>query len=499
MDKLKELVEVLTLNKLKSIEIIDQNMDRDSMLMKLYNGIRNEEFKTDDTAWIKLYPNAKNKNAYYKLKHTLKERLFNSLFFIDVKSNKLSDIHSAKIYLQKLTSLINILRSKGSKKNAIDMAKKGLKIAENYEFYEERLVFLKTLRSYYSLMEGDDTNFQYYRQQAEECSQLITSETTIEGILQELMLLYANDKSTKAHIHKHILNQLEFLQQFTPQRPSIKWIFHYSMIEVAGFLSKNDYKGGLDCSEKALAKIKSFSFVHTSSIISISIQAVSCCLQLNQYKKGEELLKNGIDIMQPGIFNWFKYHEMYVMLCFHSGQYAKGYKIYLKSTKHSNFKNLPKNALEVWRIYEAWMYFLSKASIIAENSEIRKFRTLRYLNELPIYSKDKSGLNISIIVSKIAIFLIDKKFDKIIDEKEAINRYKDRYIDKEYNLRSKLFINLLLKIPSANFQRKLIKEKAKKEIKMLNNLPIEKANQSADIEIFPYENLWKILLNKMNP
>ncbi len=499
MVKLKELIGVLTLNKVKSIEIIDQNVNPDSMLMKLYIGIRNEEFKTDESAWQKLYPNSKNKNAFYKLKHTLKERLFNSLFFIDVKSNKFSDIHSAKIYLQKLTSLINILRTKGLKKNAIDMAKKGLKIAETYQFSEEKLIFLKALRSHYALMKGNQTTFEKYQKQAEECSKLINSETIVEGIVQEIMLLYTNDKSTKTHIYENIQSKLISLDSYKPAKPSINWIFHYSMIEISGYLCKNDYREGLAVCEKALEEIKKLSFVHTSSLISISVQAVSCCMQLNQFKKGEQLLIDGIKIMQAGIFNWFKYHELYVMLCFHSGQYEKASHLYSKSTNHPNFSTLPENAKEVWKIHEAWIYFLGKATIIEKNSNVQKFKTSRYLNELPIYSKDKSGLNIAIIVSKIAIFLIDKKFENIIDEKEAIHRYKDRYIDNKHNLRSKLFINILLKIPSANFKRTVIKEKSKKEIEMLNNMPIEKAFQSADIEIFPYEKLWKILLNGMEP
>ena len=498
MKKLKELIDLLTINKLKSIEIIDHRVDSDTKLSKLYHGIRENKFKEDEAAWKSLYPTAKSKNAYYKLKHSLRDRLFNTLFFVDVKSNKYSDIHRAKLNLQKISHLLNILQTKGLKQNAIDIAKKGLKIAEQYEFIEEQLNFACFLRSQAAVINGDQEEFFKYSQLAERSADLLRSEVKIEGIVQETLMLYTNDKSTKAYLSGQIEDRLKALKPFAPERPTATWIYHHALLEIARDFSNNNYAQALTICELALEKIKNFPFIHTKSIINISAQAVACCLQLRKFKKGEALLLDGLKIMQPGIFNWFKYKELYMMICIHSGQYQKALNIYTEASDHTNFDKLPNNAIEVWKIFEAWLYFLSASGYIVSTRILSRFKLARYLNDFQIFSKDKSGLNVAIMISQIALMVLEKKYDHLIDKKEAINRYKDRYIDKDTNLRSNIFINMLLKIPSADFNQSVVIKKTTKEFQQLEKAPLKEARQSEYIEIFPYQVLWKILLKTLS-
>ena len=69
-----------------------------------------------------------------KLKYNLKERLYNTLFFIDIKSSKYSDIKRANLYVQKMISLFNLLRVKDAKLNAIAIGEKVIQTAMEYEF-----------------------------------------------------------------------------------------------------------------------------------------------------------------------------------------------------------------------------------------------------------------------------------------------------------------------------------------------------------------------------
>ena len=500
MEKLKEIIDLVNLNKIKSIEIIDSKANADTKLMQLYNGIRSGKLKNDNEAKKCLYPNKEDSNAYYKLKHTLRERLFNTVFFIDTKSSKHSDIHNAHLYIQKITALIQILITKGLKQNAIYMAKKGLKIATQYEFTEEKLSMLRILRFHDGTLSGNDKKFQEYDALINKSSDLLRSEVKVEGFYYKILKLYVNNKSTKPYVFKTASEHIVELEEFVPQKPSANWTYHYAMISIAKFMSINDYSKTLEVCDQALTKIQSLSFEHTKSLVNISSQAIACCIQLKQYEKGESFINIGIKFIQKGMFNWFKFKELHLTLCFHTQNYAKAWEIFNQTIVHKKFAKLPDNIKEVWKIYEAWLHFFIQTKIlkidIPETS--KTFNIFKYANEVPVFYKDKRGLNIPIHISQIALLLQQKKYNTIIDRMEAIEKYKDRYIDKNYNFRSNIFINMLMTIPKTSFNRKQTIEKTTKYRQKLEKVSIDIANQSADIEILPYEHIWDVLLEYLD-
>jgi hypothetical protein len=95
------------------------------------------------------------------------------------------------------------------------------------------------------------------------------------------------------------------------------------------------------------------------------------------------------------------------------------------------------------------------------------------------------------------LLLQQKRYDALIDRVEAIEKYKDRYLDKENNFRSNIFVRLLLEIPKRDFSFTQISRKTEKLVARLNEAPLEIANQSHDLEILPYEDTWEIILEEL--
>ena len=118
---------------------------------------------------------------------------------------------------------------------------------------------------------------------------------------------------------------------------------------------------------------------------------------------------------------------------------------------------------------------------------------------MPTYSKDKRGLNIPILVVQLLFMIAKKDYDQTIDRFEAIKKYCSRYLKKDDNLRSNCFINMLLQIPSASFHKAGVERKAKKYWDRLQSTPLEFAKQSQEIEIMPYEDLWELILESLEP
>ena len=127
-----------------------------------------------------------------------------------------------------------------------------------------------------------------------------------------------------------------------------------------------------------------------------------------------------------------------------------------------------------------------------DDNHFTKFRLGRFLNEMPIFSKDKRGMNIAILSIQILFLIQQKKYGKAIDKFEAIEKYCYRYLHQEETIRSYYFITMLMTIPDSQFHRMGVTRKGKKYLDKLLSVPLEVSSQSHKIEIIPYEDLWQL-------
>jgi hypothetical protein len=129
--------------------------------------------------------------------------------------------------------------------------------------------------------------------------------------------------------------------------------------------------------------------------------------------------------------------------------------------------------------------------------EKQTFKLAKFINETSIFSKDKSGMNIAIIVIKILILIQKRRFSQLLDEVEATEQYCYRHLRGDNTKRSYYFIKMLMQIPMGQFDRSVIEPKAARYLAKLKVIPLQVANQTAEIEIIPYEDLWQFALESL--
>jgi hypothetical protein len=56
---------------------------------------------------------------------------------------------------------------------------------------------------------------------------------------------------------------------------------------------------------------------------------------------------------------------------------------------------------------------------------------------------------------------------------------------------------MLLQMQDAGFHKAAVSRHADKYVKLLAKMPLDFANQSHDIEIIPYEDLWKMAIDSL--
>ena len=171
-----------------------------------------------------------------------------------------------------------------------------------------------------------------------------------------------------------------------------------------------------------------------------------------------------------------------------------------KAIKHLNTDNKIIASSEHWKVYEALISYLIAIKKIKQEYKIDEgnFRLFKFLNDVPTYSKDKQGINITILIIQILFLLQNGKYGEIIDRTESLKTYVHRYLRRDHTFRSNCFIKMLLCLPAASFHKAGVIRKAKKYVDLLKSVPIENANQSPEVEIIEYETLWEFVLESLD-
>ncbi len=96
MEQLKELISVVTKNKAKSIDIVGYGNTGEGSVQRLYQTLAMGEELPEDNIIANFYPghDAPGPN-FNRLKRQLKQRLLNTLFFIDVNQPEFNDMQKA--------------------------------------------------------------------------------------------------------------------------------------------------------------------------------------------------------------------------------------------------------------------------------------------------------------------------------------------------------------------------------------------------------------------
>lgn len=500
MDGLKELVYVINKNKLRAIELMSLPMNSQTKLGELYELIAEGELDSSEALAEHFYPDDKSGASFRKLKANLKNRLINTLFFIDIKQPSFNDYQKAYYECYKDWAATKILMGRNAHTAAIELSQRTLGYAEKYEFTALKLDIYKTLRMHYASKGGNKRKFDRYNELYKACFEEFTVESQAEELYSELILHYVTDKSSKESLYERAEAAYEQLKPALARHESYNLHLYASLIRLMIYTSVNDYEGAIVACDDAIQFFENKPFDAHVPLQIFYYQELVCFTQLRQFDRGSNAAEKCLQLIEEGSFNWFKYQELYMILSLHTGQYQRAYEVFTHTVEHSRFKFLPNTVTELWKIFEAYIHYLVEVERITpaeEDTRFNKFRLGRFLNETPIFSKDKRGMNVAILIIQILFQILKHKYNDAIDRIEAIEKYSSRYLHQENTFRSNCFIKMLLTIPISSFHKAAVLRKAEPYLQKLESAPFEVSNQSLEVEIIPFEELWLFALESL--
>ena len=500
MKELVELVEILNPNKLKEVASLRDVSNSNTRIAQLYNTLYEERELSEELLVERLFGQGdRHRSNYNRIKRQLKERLINSLFLVDANKAKYLTMAQAHNWCYKNTAAVKILLGKKARNSAISIAEETYKVAEKFEFTDVLLNLSKDLRVHYGNVGADEKKYLYYNQKTKYYTEVFLAELKAEEYFSELSNTFAVSKSSKSEFKEKAKIYAEELELILKRFHSYRLnLFGYTVIAYYYEMS-HDYLNTIDTCDMALNYFESRNHLaNKTARYTFYFRKVASLILLGQLEKALITTETCLVLEKPGLHNWYITQIYRFIIFLHSKQYTKTYDVYKEAIEHPNFTKQYPSVKETWYIYEAYTYFffLKNAIDVPLNDRLKKFRLNKFLNEIPGYSKDKRGMNISVLILQILFLLHQKEYGKIIDRVEALRTYTHRYLRKDATFRSNCFIKMLLQLPNANFHKAAVERKTADLRKKLSSVGIIN-NQSAEVEIVPYEVLWEFVLDSL--
>ncbi len=501
MYELTELIQLINISKLKSSGLWTILFERDSKLEQLCEGIYIRQITTDAEATQFLYPGQSGGTKLYNLKERLKERLVNVAFLLEFQVPSLNNRQKAYFDANKKWSAANVFMSKGARLVGVEILEDLLKQTIHFEFTELTLYVASMLRLHYGTIQGDRQRYDQYRQLYQQYRRIWVMESEAEELYTHLASYYVNIKATRAELTDTARNYYAQVAPYLAESTAFRLHLCGRLIQMTIYSSKNDYVGTARLCEDAIVFFQTKPFDSSLAFQVFYYQLVVCCIQLQEFERGKATIEAYQALYETGTFNWYKLQEMFFLLAVHTRHYDNAAIICDYVRKHPKLSGMPPQITEIWKIYEAYTYYLvltGRVPAPADSAGAGRFKVGKFMNEIPIYAKDKRGMSIPILIIQILFSIQDRNYVQTIDRIEAIEKYCSRYLRHGDNFRSNCFIKLLLQVPAGSFHREAVLRRAEKYLEQLRSVPLEVAYQAHEIEIVPYEDLWQMVIDSLS-
>ncbi len=501
MQELRELTDIVTPKRLKSIASLGVAALPHAKMRRLYDMVADGKLRTDEEAIAALFPGQTNPPHYFRLKNALRDYLHRMLFLVDLDLPHYQLRQKAWFDCYRQWATMKLLTGKGARTSQVGLAADLLRMTRKYEFTDLTVDIARSLRLYYGSIEGNLKKYEQYAALTREYDETLQQENRAEDLYTDLVLRFVSDKSAKQDVHQQALEAYQTIAPALQQHDTYRLHLSGRLIEVLVHTSVNDYKNTVEVCDRAIRFFEAKDYTANVPLQIFLQQEMVCFVQLRDYQRGKAVAERGMTLLEEGTFNWFKYQELLLMLSFHTQEYQAAYEIFKRAVQHRRFDALPESMLQVWKIQEAYLFYLSELGLVQpapQDEVLRRFRVSKFMNDTPLYSRDKRGMNIALLVFQIVWLIFARRHNETIDRMEAIEKYTTRYLKKDDTFRSNCFIKMLLAVPAAGFHRVAAARTAEKFVTALQTMPLDFANQSHEVEIIPYEHLWEMVLGSLD-
>ncbi len=495
---IKNLQEISSLvtnytKKNRFVEVIEDD-GGESKYLRLIRGLGEKAWDSDDEAIEGIYDKPLGNKTFAMLKSRAKERLVNMIFQLDTQKRFKSSYDKAYFSTCKNLLAGTILLNQNKQNAAIEHLKSALSTSKKCYFTDFTILSLRLLRAS-SSFRGSKKQFNTFNQELQSSLKILAAELDAEELNQELIIEYSSSIEVKGNWIQKVKTNYDQLVKIVKRHDTYTTRLNMYRVGIRYYDSVYDFRKAIklagECENYLLENPHLIQKVRLGEM---NLQKLYGSLHLRDYKNGSQYAETCSTLFNPGTINWLIFLENYYLLCLHTKNYKKACEIFQQVINHPGFLGYPPQNREKWKIFESFLIY----ALPETDKMSRKFNISKFLNEVPLYSKDKAGYNLSIIIAQTLLSLKIGDYSKIVERAEALKLYANRYIKKEKNPRSYYFIKMLLVMIQYDFEPKKTEQIAGKFFEKLKSSQLGMQSELESLEVIPYDLLWPEILRKLN-
>ncbi len=503
MNELLELRKLFNRNKIRQLEILGHPIHPDappSRFQVMYKALVDGEVQTDEQAAALFGLNTKDR-AFRRFKLEFRRRLYTTLLFLDTDNAEVFNAtQKASFYCWRRTALMETLWQRRCYENARLVAEEMIEVALKYDQVTVVMEISKLLKRYYSQYHPNREKYKHYLEMNERYTTFWLAENKARMCYEQMVMPFVKSKSSQlnvADLGESFLKELRPLAEICDTQ--IFLVAYYS-VEIMVNMIRFDWEKALESCNDSEKKLMKKGDVSNRVLNIIWGNKAICLIMLREYELAVQVVNQKLDTAIKGSTPWFKAQELMIIARIKSEKYELAWEGLNSFYNAPQFINAPNTIKESWQIFYAFLTLLYLKGELKlneyEQKQVKTFRLSRFLNEVPVNSKDKKGLNITITIIQVLFALLEGDFEKIEVRVDGIRKYQSRYFrDEPGYYRTNIFIKIIAQLNPAKFRKDLFRKKTLRFFDQMMNTPPSFSQERHEIEVIPYEKLYSWIID----
>ena len=312
----------------------------------------------------------------------------------------------------------------------------------------------------------------------------------------ELVKRISENKHSSEKIAEFSLSLINKYSVYKKKIPSHKYHLKLYMIYLLYYGTSNQKELIPGLINEAIKYFQEKKFNFIPGIIFCQVKLATHYLIKREFPSVEKTLFSAFKTVNDKSFHWFRLKEIQILAQLSQKNYQKAAVIFNLTKNKFAFAKKNKVSENRWKIMEAYVQVATEA--LDPSTKKKHFSISKFMNEVPIYSKDKRTYNVSILVAQMSLFIIRKDYDRAMERVDPLNKYASRYLKRNETFRGNCFIKMLIVIPKYNFNKLRVERHTKKLREKLSKMSLATSQQAFFSEFIPYEDLWELLINSLD-
>lgn len=492
MEEIKEIVQFLSIKKLRRIETLNIEEEGDSVYRDFYYTLLNEPNISEEELAQKIANTTKNDKKYGMIKSRFKKKLFNHALFLDLSENitkQTIEISNAyrNIYIATLFMNNNL------RKSSYYITNKNIKTLEKYELID-LLIRAYQIKLSQSSIEYKPKKLDEYANKLIYYTKAFSIYTKTMIIYEKIGLLYSKYEILKVSDLKKLEQLVEETSILLKEKEvtfNTKWMLYSIQMEYHEYIG--DYIllfNKADEIEKTLSKNPTF-FYKTRKVL-LYTWKLDALGNLKNNEGNDKLINLLQKFYDKNTMGWFLIQRKLLLYYINIEEYSLAIEITENTIDSQKYSSLQPKLQEMWLLWHTYLQILNANY---NQEKLATIKLAKILNSVPQISKDKLGLNTLVRTLEIIYRYLIYDDENLIETYNALLIYKSRYLKPNKLRRAQIFFDMITATSKRGFTNETTKREGEKALKRYERLKNDNPERKA-YEFIPYEKLIEVMMGR---